>query len=306
MVDYLTYANIGDQIANLIDDSDTDTRTVIDQVIYNVCRELIADISRSSRNVPPWLRNFDDTLATVAPATITGISAADPGVITTAAHGLSTSDIVSIYGITTGPTELNNRTFKVNSVPLSTTLSLIDLDSNDAIDTTLLTAWSVGGTVHHRGRLLNVTGANVERVLSAAWHGKQPPMKPITEEELEKSTMWWGDNTGQPMRYLHRKHYTSAGAENNMLLWFPAADAAYDLRYWFERRFVVPAATSEIPILPPWAHMALVWGSLIQLSMFDIRVKAGPWAVLYSTIVGQLKGYSNNFVTQGGVKPFAL
>ncbi len=305
MVDYKTYDDIGDQIENLIDDDDTDTRTVIDQVINTVYQDLIADISRSSRNIPPWLKDLDDTVKAQGPSTITNITGADPGVITvSAAHGLTVSDIVSIYGIV-GMTTLNNRAFKVNTVPLTTTLSLIDLDSNDAIDTSAMTAWASGGTVHHRGRILNVTAADVERVLSATWNG-YPPMAPITEEGLEDSTIWWGSNTSQPSRYLHKKHYTGAGAENNILLWFPASNNDYDLRYWFERRVSPLSASTDVPILPPWAHMALVWGSLIQLAMFDIRVKAGPWAVLYSGIVSNLKGYSNNFVTQGQTRPFAL
>lgn len=77
---------------------------------------------------------------------ITGITAANSGVITTAAHGLAINDRVYISGITTGPTALNGNFYLVNTVPLATTLTL-KTEAGVPVNTTAMPAWAAGGTV---------------------------------------------------------------------------------------------------------------------------------------------------------------
>jgi len=77
--------------------------------------------------------------------TITGITQANPGVVTCGTHGIVNDRRVFISGITTGPTELNGRTFVAKNVT-ATTLELEDMWGT-AVDTSALTAWSAGGTV---------------------------------------------------------------------------------------------------------------------------------------------------------------
>lgn len=79
-----------------------------------------------------------------APLAITGITAADPGVVTIAGHGLATYDKIFITGIV-GMTELNDQFFWVKKINANT-FSLTDELGND-IDTSAYTAWSSGGTV---------------------------------------------------------------------------------------------------------------------------------------------------------------
>jgi len=74
---------------------------------------------------------------------ITAITQADPGVVTSAAHGFSNGDEVYVDSIV-GMTELNGRNYKIaNST--TNTFSLQDLFGND-IDTTNFTAYTSGGT----------------------------------------------------------------------------------------------------------------------------------------------------------------
>lgn len=78
-----------------------------------------------------------------SPKTITGITQADPGVITSTSHGLSDGDEVFVTGVG-GMTELNGRNYLVaNST--TNTFTLQDLFGND-IDTTAFTAFTTGGT----------------------------------------------------------------------------------------------------------------------------------------------------------------
>ncbi|NCD16508.1 MAG: hypothetical protein EOL91_04190 [Actinobacteria bacterium] len=78
-------------------------------------------------------------------ASISGITQADPGVITTsAAHGLTNGEIIHLRSIG-GMTELNGNSYLV-AVLSDTTLSLTDIDGND-IDTTGYTAYTTGGSI---------------------------------------------------------------------------------------------------------------------------------------------------------------
>lgn len=83
---------------------------------------------------------------------ITGVTAANPGVVTAVAHGYSNGDDVYITGIV-GMTRLNGRFFRVGGVTANT-FTLLDQVTGNNINTTSFTAWSSGGTV---ARLYTVT-----------------------------------------------------------------------------------------------------------------------------------------------------
>jgi hypothetical protein len=70
--------------------------------------------------------------------TITGITQADPAVVSSATHGLSVGDIVRIAGVV-GMTEVNQREFVVRATPTAGTFSLLGCDS------TTYGAYSSGG-----------------------------------------------------------------------------------------------------------------------------------------------------------------
>lgn len=81
-----------------------------------------------------------------ADITITGISRADPGVVTAVDHGFSDGDQVRIWDVV-GMTELNNRVFSVGTAADDT---FEIRDATDAVDwdTTIATAYTSGGLVH--------------------------------------------------------------------------------------------------------------------------------------------------------------
>ena len=80
---------------------------------------------------------------TGSPKTITAITQANPGVLTSNSHGLSDGEEIYITGVG-GMTELNGRNFKVAGATTNT-FELEDLFGN-AIDTTNFTAFTSGGT----------------------------------------------------------------------------------------------------------------------------------------------------------------
>ena len=82
-------------------------------------------------------------LDTDAIKTITGVTAADPAVVTSTAHGLSNGDEVYISGVA-GMTELNGRNFLIANVATNT----FELQSLGSVDTdaSAYTAYTSGGT----------------------------------------------------------------------------------------------------------------------------------------------------------------
>lgn len=286
MADFLTFAEIYGAVKRACKKTGTSDDTMVKEMVNMVYYEML-----NADDLYPlyWLSDFDDTLACVAPTTITAITQADPGVITvSAAHGLTANvDIVSVFNIV-GMTTLNNRMYLVNTTPTTTSLSLIDLDKVDAIDTSGLTAWSSGGTVHHAGKVLGTTGKNVQRIISAEWHDENS-MVEITPEELSKNPSYFGDSTAQPSRYYLRKKYTLLGVENNQLLWFYPTDQAYDLRYWFEGRGAKLSGDTDVPLLPPQCHYGIVAGAVLRLYQSGVQIDSEVvWPGIYKLALSSL------------------
>lgn len=77
--------------------------------------------------------------AEAAADTISGLTAASPGVVTATAHGISNGAVITISGVV-GMVEVNDRAFVADSVATNT----INLKG---VDTSGYTAWSSGGSV---------------------------------------------------------------------------------------------------------------------------------------------------------------
>jgi hypothetical protein len=90
-----------------------------------------------------YIRFYKDNGAVLeANKTITGITQANPGVVTSAAHGFANGDTVVITGVV-GMTQVNGKRFKVASVATNT-FQLQDIDGNN-VNTTSYTAYTSGG-----------------------------------------------------------------------------------------------------------------------------------------------------------------
>jgi hypothetical protein len=110
--------------------------------------------------------NLEESLASSAAGagqtyTITGVTQANPGVLTTSvAHGRVAGDMVQISGVV-GMTQLNGNTYWVNSVPTSTTMTLQTSATggwiSNILDTTAFTAYASGGTLTAGGAYVDLT-----------------------------------------------------------------------------------------------------------------------------------------------------
>jgi len=92
------------------------------------------------------LHGYSDSYLTYDAGTaITGITQADPGVVTSASHGLSNGDRVKMIGVG-GMTEVEGITYVVAN-KTSTTIELNDEYGNN-VDTSAFTAYTSGGYLH--------------------------------------------------------------------------------------------------------------------------------------------------------------
>jgi len=311
MADYLTFQNLIDEVQRAVKATGGSIASLIEHVINMV---YLNEMMMADDLYPlHWMVDFDDSLASVAPATITGISIAALGVITTdAAHGLVAGDIVSIHNIV-GTTQLNNRIFRVNTAPSTVTLTLIDLDAGTAVNTSAMTAWSSGGTIHHRGLTLATTGKAVQSILACKWHD-EGKMDPIDIKEIEDKNSAMSDSTSRPARYYHRKAFTATGTEINQLLWLQGADAAYDLRYWFEKRATkLATAATDVPLLPPQLQYGIVAGAVMRLSQSGVEVETPlVWPGIYTAQIAALLSFNRKFYEKNNLyqiensKPYLL
>lgn len=290
MADYLTYVTIKNQIKSYSKKSKGSIDTLIKYMINMVYLNevIVAD------DLYPlyWLIDFDDSLTSKSSSVITGITQADPGVITTEeAHGLAVGNKITLHSVA-GMTEVNDRAFEVDAVPTTTTITL-------NVNTTDFTEYISGGKILHKGLYLNTDDKDVERVLSASWN-EESIMKEITYDEIEKDTTYHdGDNTGTPARFRTVKDYSSAGAETNKMTWYPAVDNEYRLRYWFEKRVPRLSADSDVPMLPPKFHDTIISGVLTRLIENKIGVETPTvWPSLYRSQLDALRDFNRKYFKQ--------
>jgi len=224
---------------------------------------------------------------TVAPADISAITQANPGVITAAsrdsdvdAHGFhdedTLGDIILLQGID-GMEELNDRLYLLEYID-DDTFSLKSFDGLDNdIVTTALTEYSSGGTVYHAGFVIPT--ATVLAGVSTAWSIKRIlpsptfdgfPTEPISEGEVNSRPQLWqnGSQAQRPLRWREWKNMTKANTYLHYLLWYPPANWDYNLTFPYEKEIPDISAwtTATYPFHPSELHHSLVDGACSLLA----------------------------------------
>jgi hypothetical protein len=305
MANFLTYQNLYEHLGKVIKaqkgSKDTLIKIIINQVYLN---EII-----TCDDLHPlfWLVDFDDSLAAKAPADVSAVTAANPGVATATAHGLVEDDIISFHNFSQ-MTELNGRVLKVGTVPNANSFQFEELDGSAGIDCSGYDAETSGGTVHHRGLTLATSDRPVESLLRAQWHDELEMV--ISEHQsIEELQSNWDDSTGRPTECWHRKHFTSAGAQTDQLIWFPGADQAYDLRLWQTSRVDRLSADADVPILPYQFHDAIIAGAATRLAESNVQVESpSVWPQLYRMALDAIRDYNRQYwmTASPDKKPFMM
>jgi hypothetical protein len=276
MADYKTYSEIYGDVCRAMGDLNQarldEVKAVVNMVYLNevcVCDDL---------HPLHWLMDLIDDVETKNEATITGVTKANPGVVTATAHGFVTGDVIQQNDIAI-MTELNNMIVVV--VRLSAdTYSMKDL-SGAVISTSGYTGAGTGGKAYHRGVTLS---KNFRTVQSFNWHGYSGHLDPIGYDEMEETTNWWDTDTeSQPTRYMHKAYADTTGTEYQRLLWFTLPDGVYSARIWGEKMPSRLSNTTDVPVLPARFHDTIVTGSVARLVQYgQVQIEnAVIWPGLY-------------------------
>jgi hypothetical protein len=297
MADYLTFANIYDAVCSAIGDQGTsgsqsrlaEVKAVINMVYINEicnCDELFPLF---------WLMDIIDDVKTKTRATITGITKANPGVITATAHGFVSGDIVQLDSIA-GMTELNHRTFVV-VYATADTFSLKDLEGT-AINTTNYTTYSSGGYAMHRGVTLS---KSFEMIRNFSWHGYKGNLDPVSLDEMaDDYSLTDPENTGRPTRHHHKQAFDASGNKYDRLMWFTLPDAVYEARIWGRLCPSVLTSSTDIPKLPFQFHHAIIAGSIARMVKYDnVQIENSIiWPGLYKQHIDSICTYNRNWWKQ--------
>jgi hypothetical protein len=287
MANYLTYSNISDQISKAMGDMNQ-TRLLEVQAVINMvyCNEvLVCD------DLFPlfWLMDMIDGANTKDSAALTGISKANPGVVTSAAHGFSDGDVVQ-FGVVTGMPEVNYKQIVVTNKAAGT-YEMYDLQDNK-IDTSGYAAVGTAGTAYHRGVTLS---KSIAKVKSFSWQLYDGLIDPISTDEIAKDAKWMDTgNYTKPTRHHHVQNYTTAGVKTDRILWYPLPDDNYNGRIWAEIDADPMDSASDVPQLPFKFHNTIVSGSIARLVQYgEVQIEnAVIWPGLYKMQLDAIKTYN--------------
>ena len=296
MANFLTFKNLYTNVCRLIGDGDLSKLEQVKAVINHV---YLTELLHSDELYPPHWASVWLNMQTFAPLTITGITQADPAVVTTSAdHGLLGIELVTMWDIV-GMTELNytynyalsNNVYLATPV-LDDTFSLSDPAGN-AIDSTLFAAWVSGGRILHQGwRLLDIMH-EIHDV--SIYDGSQ--LTRIGPKQLAQSpdTYWTGSQT-TPQYYYPLHLFYDDGDENTYVIIFPGASESTTMPIYCEMAIDPLSADADVPILPPNFHPAIVAGAVTRLAESNAQVEnAVIWPGIYKLNIDALVTYNRRW-----------
>lgn len=287
MSNFLTFQNIYESVMLAIGDAQysraAEVKAIVNMVYLN-------EILQCDDLYPLfWLVESDVSKLSKVRATATAVTKANPPVVSAAAHGFASGDIVTAYGVT-GMPELDYQTLVV--VKDSANAFHLHDFSGANLDASAYTAAGTAGYFHHRG----VSLTNCQKLISANWHGYDKGMSFIGPDQLEEQTSWLDESMSRPTKVMHKQVYTAAGAQIDYLLWYQAADAAYHLRVWYVKQPDTLVNASDVPLLPPQFHNAIIAGAVMRLGVNAVQVEAGVvWPSVYKSTLDAIRTFNRRW-----------
>ena len=260
----------------LTDPSQTDR----DELIQNSLITAFREISDLGSEPLAWNREVYDEIFTRYYASISAITAANPGVITadsvdpdlTSDHGFQTDDIVYIAGIA-GMTRLNDRLFRAVRASAST-ITLKTLDGQTAITTAAYEDYSSGGVIYHAGIVLPASTIEPSSDDNYDWDIKrvydvqfdQNPSDPITEAPAQRVSQ----AGSRPKKWRYQQYaYGSFESPEHLLFWYNFPSTRYNVRVSIEKEYpdLSKFSDSVYPPCPGLVHDFIWHRALANLAM---------------------------------------
>lgn len=201
-------------------EKDQDTDTMFISHPYYLPRELVRGATETSWTLTLPTRTADPFLDNSGSGyTITGITQADPGVVTAVGHPYAAGDVVVIETVQ-GMTEVNSQPYIVAN-PTANTFELTDLNGTN-VDTTAFTAYSTAGYVSNQNLIPN----SVALYESRLWFGgpKANPDKIFASRspDTNGNTRYTDFTTGTDAD--HGLQFSINSAEVNKILWLTGTE----------------------------------------------------------------------------------
>ena len=249
-------------------------RTDVDDLIRDSIITSYREISSLGQEPLAWNIETYDEIFTRYYASISDITAADPGVITadsvdpelSSDHGFQSGDIVYVDSVNAEDAhhKLNNRLFRAVRID-ATTLSLKTLNGQDDIDTSDYEAYDTGGTIYHAGIVLPSTIEPSAGDEEYQWKIKRvydvlfdlSPADPITEGEAQKHLQ----PGGCPGKWRYQQYsYTGYETPEHVVFWYGFPSQRYNVRVSIEKEYPDPSNwTSEFYLPMPDHIREFVW-----------------------------------------------
>lgn len=244
--------------------------------------------------------------------TITGITQANPGVVTSVGHGYVTGDVIIIEAVS-GMTEINSQPYKVVLIGANT-FSLTDLNGV-AIDTTGFTAYTANGYASKQ----NLLPTSVTFYESRLWYAGPD----ATPDKFFGSRS--PNSTGDP-RYDdfttgtdadHSVQFTIADSKVNKILWMVGTDRLLFMGT-FGSEVKVTGETIDKPITPtsvnvkPIQRLGVADILPINQENIPIYVQRGKLTLrsfefdaLQDSFISVDRNLVSDHITEGGLKQMA-
>lgn len=254
-----------------------------------------------------------------APKDITDITQAAAGVVTSASHGFIGGEIIAIWD-TEGMVEIN-----YDNVRYWSNIKLYEVDSDgiaantfkmkdlwgDAVDTSGYTAYTSGGTIIHHGWAVAGSLASIIKKITDIGIHDGLPLEPISWKEIvESPDTWIYNSTATPTRFIQYQTFGSAGDAWNYALTFPGNQESKMCYLMLEVTGNRLSAATDVPLLPPQFHDAIISGAIVRLAESNVQVEnAVVWPSLYKLQIDAIKTFNRQWWKQheeGMNKPYLL
>jgi hypothetical protein len=297
MANYLTFSEIITAVERAIKNYQSSMQDLVKSVINQV---YLNEVMQCDNLYPLHWLHAPVTEKLHAPKTITGITQAAIGVVTSASHGFVGGEIISIWDVA-GMTEINtDYSAYVSNIRLynavrinANTFSLKDLWGT-VIDTTSYTAYTSGGTIlHHGWTVPDVISAVIRAITGMSIHDGCP-LDPISWKELmESPDTWLCNSSATPTRFMHFQSFSATGTAINHALSFPGNQENKMAYLMIEATGERLAAATDVPLLPPQFHDTIISGAITRLMESNVQVEnAVVWPSLYKLQTEAIKSYN--------------
>jgi len=241
-----------------------------------------------------------------APKTITDITAAAIGVITSAAHTFIGGEVISIWN-TEGMDEINtDYTVFWSNIKLyvvvyinANTFSLQDIWGT-VINTSAYTAYTGAGTIlHHGWKLVGGISDIVKSVSDVSiWDGA-PLTRIMWDDFFKNPDFYLKSDSGVPKDFLFVSMFGTEGDAYEFLLTFPGAVENKTAYIMIEAAGQRLSADDDVPLLPPQFHDAIISGAVVRLMESAAQVEnAIVWPTIYTAQLAAIAAYNRKFYQQ--------